>query len=122
MQYKDNRQQATSQFSKETASFMRDLLKDKKLSRRIQQEVQDSWKGSTGSWVDLVSSQTASFQPPASQATQLVQFALGREGAAALQHASLARTTAAAAAAKQRPAASVKEQLVDQAAVCTAGH
>uniref|UniRef100_A0A383WFE1 Uncharacterized protein n=1 Tax=Tetradesmus obliquus TaxID=3088 RepID=A0A383WFE1_TETOB len=159
MQYKDNRQQATSQFSKETASFMR---------------------GSTGSWVDLVSSQTASFQPPASQATQLVQvprpspkrsspgklpafrpsiqlqqqmqaaqdaeqqqqqqhqqqcrrvsckpgmdreaekdhlaavFALGREGAAALQHASLARTTAAAVAAKQRPAASVKEQLVNQ--------
>ncbi|WIA34527.1 hypothetical protein OEZ86_012850 [Tetradesmus obliquus] len=40
-------------------------------------------------------------------------FALGREGAAALQHASLARTTAAAAA-KQRPAAPVKEQLVDQ--------
>jgi hypothetical protein len=43
-----------------------------------------------------------------------LQFALGRDGAAALQAASLTRTTAAAAASKQQPAASVKEQLIDQ--------
>jgi hypothetical protein len=42
------------------------------------------------------------------------QFALGREGAAALQEASHTRTKAAAAAFKQNSAAPVKEQMIDQ--------
>jgi hypothetical protein len=47
------------------------------------------------------------------------QFALGREGAAALQQSHVMRTNAAAAAAaKQKHAAPVQEQLVDQVRDC----
>jgi hypothetical protein len=46
------------------------------------------------------------------------QFALGREGAAALQQSNVIRTNAAAAAAKQKHAAPVQEQLIDQVRDC----